>query len=346
MRYSLWVFVFLAALGYCNSSAWAQLVYYRSPFTPPVKGCDPQFEVFELSSERCGKLLACSGTRICVPPQALQTEDGKPLNGLYTIKYREIRTPTEVILAGIPLQFNRQGVEFQLETLGMFEIIAEQNGKALALKKGQSITVKIPARRRRRDFSLFSFDATEKTWKALGPINYERIDSLTVEATDFGDDYPAFSAAMEADREDEEEANTLSLSDLSSLETEDTVERNLFRRVELSSLGLYNFDRLVSTQNRVHFRADFKFENQQPPAGTTIYVVYDEINSVFHFYLLPDRSPRIFALYPDGRIAIFPIAKALKLPLNKLEGGSYTFELQHVPFTANTPTLVRQFLKL
>lgn len=134
---------------------------------PPIPALDPEFTEFTLNVAEGGEFSLPSGTKIKVPANALLHADGSAVNGTASITYREFHNAPDAFMAGIPLSYtDDKGQHRMMQTAGMFEIRANQNGEELKLAEGKNVTVNLASGNGENDFSQFAFNENNGTWTA------------------------------------------------------------------------------------------------------------------------------------------------------------------------------------
>ena len=106
--------------------------------------CD--YEPFLIDVRKRNVIIAPDGVKVVLPPNSFETEEAQ-----ITFEVQELFNRTDIILLGMP-SVDKNG---PLETAGMLEISATFNGRPVRLKKGQKITVSVPATRRDEDMALY-----------------------------------------------------------------------------------------------------------------------------------------------------------------------------------------------
>jgi len=110
------------------------------------------------------------GTEIQIPADAFVDENGNAIKGEVTIKYKSIKSPSEIITSGLHLLYKQGDSVVAFKTGGMFEIDAEQNGKKLKLKTGSSIKMNY-ASIDSSSYNFYYFDKTKNEWSYLSDAN-------------------------------------------------------------------------------------------------------------------------------------------------------------------------------
>jgi hypothetical protein len=133
---------------------------------PPVKALDilPGHYVAQSAAETT--ITHVTGSTISVPANAFVDENGKDVDGNIEIRYREFHDPIDILLSGIPMNYDSAGISYQLESAGMFEVTAFRNGKEVFLKPGKQLLVNmISANNNPDDFNIYALDTTAKKWE-------------------------------------------------------------------------------------------------------------------------------------------------------------------------------------
>ncbi|OQX99574.1 MAG: hypothetical protein B6I20_09790 [Bacteroidetes bacterium 4572_117] len=105
-----------------------------------------------------------SGSEIFVPDNAFVNSEGNAITGEVTIKYKEIRTPSDIIIEDIDMTFDSAGVTYSFQTAGMFELTASANNEEVFLKDGKNIKVSYVSNRG-GDYNFYHYD---KKWNYQG----------------------------------------------------------------------------------------------------------------------------------------------------------------------------------
>lgn len=133
----------------------------------PLPKFDKQFQEFQIDNSRDTTIKLNNKGEIFIPKDAIVDENGKNLNGKINLKYREFHDGLDVMISGIPMDYHAQGRQRNMQTAGMFEIRAEQNGKQLGIDKNKKINVKMASFESGTDYSVFYLDQNGKGWEFL-----------------------------------------------------------------------------------------------------------------------------------------------------------------------------------
>lgn len=138
----------------------------EKPFVdPPAKSMNVASDIFSCSTFGDTTLVYQTGTIIHVPASAFVDETGQDINGPVEIKFREFHDPVDIMVSGIPMNYDSAGIGFHLESAGMFEIKAYQNNKPLHLKAGKEISVNMVSRtNNEKDYNVYYLDTVKRKW--------------------------------------------------------------------------------------------------------------------------------------------------------------------------------------
>jgi hypothetical protein len=121
----------------------------------------PMVSFLETSEKNIDLVYQRTGTEIHIPANAFISKSGDPVKGTVEIRYREFITPSEIFTSGIPMHL--QGDEY-LESAGMFEVEAWQQGEQLVLAPQVEIEVSMNSSFTDQDYNLYSFNNTNQNW--------------------------------------------------------------------------------------------------------------------------------------------------------------------------------------
>ena len=156
---------------------------------PPLKNTVPE-EVFteEIDAYKGGRIVFKSGTVAVVPPRAFANRAGEVVGGEVEIKIKEYHDYIDFFLSGIPMEYDSLGVKYQLESAGMIEIYAEQDGERLDLVAEKSIDIELKSSVQVRpgdkepNFNIYELDQKAQNWKYITRDKMEFIDDEPVVA--------------------------------------------------------------------------------------------------------------------------------------------------------------------
>ena len=132
----------LFAPGLLNKNTGSDIVQERK-VNPPIPQAQKVFASYRVNANQGGVYEYGNGSKITVPARAFVYEDGSEVTGEVELKYREFHDFVDFFLSGIPMEYDSAGQEFQLESAGMMEIYAEQNGRPLRINSDKDIDVQL-----------------------------------------------------------------------------------------------------------------------------------------------------------------------------------------------------------
>ena len=154
---------------------------------PPLSDVKPAFAKFDVNPTAGGVYVYPSGSRLIVPGAAFVDETGQALKGEVTLHYREMHDFVDFFLSGIPMTYDSAGVSYNLESAGMIEIFAEQNGKRVNMAPGKSINVELvsrvnvsPTLEVPNGYNIYKLDEEIRSWE------YREIDRIQVLEDEMG----------------------------------------------------------------------------------------------------------------------------------------------------------------
>lgn len=182
-----WIFgiVALSLLASCGTE---ETVSATSAIRPPLEGVDIPMRDFTFDASRGSTIRTPSGTRITVPAAALTDEKGRPVKGRVKLQFREFHTPAEILVSGIPMRYDSAGTNYDFVSAGMFEIAAEQNGRALKIRKGKAINVELASYKEDEGYSFYQLNPKTGGWKNEGIALSRKNDRKLSELKQFKDD--------------------------------------------------------------------------------------------------------------------------------------------------------------
>ncbi|HEU4719520.1 MAG TPA: hypothetical protein VFU15_16870, partial [Bacteroidia bacterium] len=133
---------------------------------PPVPGPGVCKNVYSTSTLTGAELDYPSGTKISIPANAFVDANGNAVTGNVTIDYREFRDPVDILLSGIPMDYDSAGHNGHFVSAGMFEMNASVDGKEVFLAPGKKVDMKFAVVDTASDFNFYKLDEQEG-WQYL-----------------------------------------------------------------------------------------------------------------------------------------------------------------------------------
>lgn len=154
------------------------LVAIEVPKMGTVAGIRLQPDQYKISSTEGGIIEHATGTRIIIPPSAFVDKNGKPVEGEIEIRYRDFREPIDFVLGGFPMNYFKQGHQYNFNSAGMFEILAYQKGMPIYLKRTKRISLDFVVTEDLKDLNFYRFDTVSGRWAELAQLTGERAGGM------------------------------------------------------------------------------------------------------------------------------------------------------------------------
>jgi hypothetical protein len=161
----------LIMAGVAGVAAIAGYLFYSSAgndekfIDPPISGVNIEYGSYMVDGSRDTTIIHQTGSAIFIPANAFADESGRPVQGKVELRYREFHDPLEIFISGIPMGYDSAGTHYQLESAGMFEILAFMNGKPLRVNPASMPIVNMVSLSTGNDFNIYYLDTIERKWE-------------------------------------------------------------------------------------------------------------------------------------------------------------------------------------
>ncbi|PHN07496.1 OmpH family outer membrane protein [Flavilitoribacter nigricans] len=161
--------------------------FANRPFVDqPLEKAQARFASFRVDVNQGGVYEYESGSRLVVPAAAFMDDYGKLVEGEVEIKYREYHDFVDFFLSGIPMVYDSANVKYTMESAGMIEIYAEQNGKRVRMAPGKNISVEMISRINVAPhlavppgYNVYKLDTAARKWVYQGIDQMEVLEEFT-----------------------------------------------------------------------------------------------------------------------------------------------------------------------
>jgi len=133
---------------------------------PPVVAADIPFNEYFFDKDSSKSIKLSTGTVINIQQNIFEREDGKPLEGQITLKVREFHSAYDILRSGIPMSINDSQKNF-LQSAGMIELRANNNGNELKVKEGKQIEIALAGYNLSNGYDLY-YTADGNSWSQTG----------------------------------------------------------------------------------------------------------------------------------------------------------------------------------
>ena len=165
-KISISVFV-LTLLAACNGKKNIQNENVKKlEIKSPIPHADIKFEEFEVDNSKDQTIKSKRGSTITIPAGSIVDKDGKAA-GNVKLKYREFHDAVDVLVSGIPMNYDENGKSRNMQTAGMFEIRAEKANEPLFVANDKKIDVKMTSYETGTDYDFFYLDENGKGWQLI-----------------------------------------------------------------------------------------------------------------------------------------------------------------------------------
>jgi len=136
---------------------------------------EPTFQSTSFKAEEGGILRTTTGSIIKVPENAFLDSLGNQVSGEVNLYFREFSSAEGVFLSGIPMEVSMGKNDSVLSTASMWEIRADQNGKALELDSvnQKTISTTIASNIDGEEYDFWQFDEEKGQWTNIAAVNPE-----------------------------------------------------------------------------------------------------------------------------------------------------------------------------
>lgn len=148
----------------------------------PFENLDVPLSEWELETSEAQTIEIPSGTKIEIPANAFVDANGNSVNQPVTIKYRELRSPAEIIASGITMDYDSAGVHNVFQTAGMFEIRGYADEKPVFVRDDKAITVKM-ASDDAGDYNFYTLDNEQGNWQFMNTTHTQPLENDGTENT-------------------------------------------------------------------------------------------------------------------------------------------------------------------
>ncbi|MFT4533538.1 MAG: hypothetical protein ACI9P5_000888 [Saprospiraceae bacterium] len=160
---------------------------------PPIDNIKIPFTEHIINAEKGDTTFYETGSFVIFFPNSFIDENGVIIKGDVKVLFREFNNPIDFYLSGIPMNYDSLGVDYNFESMGMVEITATQNGKALQVNKESQPVVNLASKINNGADNYYFLDTINERWIYKGKTEITDIlnditDSSLSEITDILND--------------------------------------------------------------------------------------------------------------------------------------------------------------
>ncbi|MEM7654498.1 MAG: hypothetical protein AAF399_00085 [Bacteroidota bacterium] len=207
----LWAIVAMGFLSACAPDATEESAQLDSTpaiqvadigINPPLENVQVPIQRFTVEASEGTELTLENGTSIRIPAGVLVDANNQPVQGKVDLSYREFHDAADILMSGIPMQYDSAGQTFVFQTAGMVEIRANQNGRPVFIAEGKAIDLDLNSYVPEHGYNLYQLDEETQNWSYLETSQAESVmDPSQGEEMDWASD-PEIAAIMELAEEE------------------------------------------------------------------------------------------------------------------------------------------------
>ncbi len=178
-----------------NHAYFASQPYVNPPLNQSVEDIERTFVKHSLNADLGGVYEHGNGSKLYIPPSAFVHQDGRQVSGEVELSYREFHDFVDIFMAGIPMEYDSAGVKYNLESAGMIEVHAQQNGQRLNLAPDKTINVELASSVKYPKhlnvppgYNIYKLDEENRDWV------YQDVDDMELIGDPFWEEVPTEDA--------------------------------------------------------------------------------------------------------------------------------------------------------
>lgn len=145
---------------------------------PPVKTFEKKAETVTVDANEGGVYQFPSGSKMVVPRAAFANSYGALIEGEVEVHFKEYHDYVDFFLSGIPMEIQLDGKEGVLESAGMIEVYATQNGERLTMVPEKPIDIELKSKiafagDTPPEFNIYYLDEEKRQWDLQGKDKIE-----------------------------------------------------------------------------------------------------------------------------------------------------------------------------
>jgi hypothetical protein len=348
------------------------------PSTIEVEAAAPaQLKAFETTfvskkvSARKGATinLKQSNSTLYIPKNAVIDKNGNPVKGAYELQYRELRDRADMAFSGLPMNYKNQETAEGLNSVGILEVRAFQNGEALQIAPGKALSLDYEVNKRAKNLDLYHLDEKEENWTETSEVidlpkkdaYTEAFDSIAYKAAVImhNEKFKNLGLGDGVDRDNEKfkVQTTLIPERMKKLEKEERPDPNkyivkhyknprLVKDLRLNSFGVYNCGQKYKIKNQIAISADYtNLEQMAIDNAHTLSIIDMNYNAAYSFkpeqFICNAKANNIFLLWSkDGKLYSF-----VKRASIKMNTGDYSFQMEDLSEKIKNTSDLKRYLK-
>jgi len=152
--------------------------------TPPLPLFSIPMQTSVVNSNTGEVISTGRNSKIEIPARAFVDANGRIVEVNVEVNYREYHDFHDIFLSGIPMNYSNGSEDGMLESAGMIEINASQNGEQVYVNPQNKIRVMLASAYQSPDYNLYYLDQKENKWKVKGKDEVLLTDSWESRGSD------------------------------------------------------------------------------------------------------------------------------------------------------------------
>ena len=153
--------------------------------SPPFKSFNIPYKKFHVDASAGDTIIYHTGTEVHIPKRAFVDKNGNPVTGEVEIQYREMHTPADFFISGIPLEYDSGGTKYAFESAGMMEMLAFRENDTVYLHPDKEVDVLFASAYEGTDYNVYYYDKKQKNWVYKGKDEVMKPTADTVEGPEY-----------------------------------------------------------------------------------------------------------------------------------------------------------------
>ncbi len=373
----------------------------------------PQF-VQKVETSKSTSIKTNTDAEITIPENAFVDKEGKDVKGEVAVKYKEIKSPSDIIIENVDMTYDSAGTTYQFQTAGMFDLRAYSGNDEVFLKNGKNIEV-FYVSNKPGNYNVYYYNGENWNYQGvsenevplnaniqpkdaiipLKPVKVDPDNDLILDIDASHKQIPELAVykrviwKYNGDLTNDEVVKILSskvyktsisqtgvkgkytcnfksgskeynfpivpvfqpkvykkaMKEYEYAVSQSNAPKKIVRKVNVSQLGLMNYDILYHRSDAVIVSADFKIKNEPETKvqGLPLFHITGEDDVVVNasytkkLYYSQSLSNKIVAIFPDKTVAVMSTEDFIKAAQKKGADGKAIFELQRLDKQITNP---------
>lgn len=300
------------------------------------------FAKYDVDASEC-TVLHHEQTSIYIPQYSFLLK-GKTYEGTAHVYYRQFMDALDILINNISMNYTTEHGTALLESAGMFEIYVLSNtGDTLEMNTSKHITVRMNNNCDKK--GMESYYLADNQWRKNALFEGTPSSGTVVPS----DDTKLWDDDIWNNNWNEDETNIVNRN--FALTYEAITDRN-FKTLNIDKFGMYNLDKIVEDES-IPIYADFSIKSSKTKITTTIYVIYEDLNTIYYYHpdaknpllLLKNHPFTIVAFANEGTIAKVDDGFIQNIDFLQYKNKTLTFPMTKIAQKVSSKDELSQIIK-